>query len=105
MAVAFKGNPPNDQLHEEQAMKLQSQYDKLQVPDANPVSIASLPLSKALTVQQAPDDTTGRAAQSISDASLFVKNVSDIVECTVILDDALAGRLEGIETALLFMRL
>lgn len=82
-----------------------SQYDKLQDSKADPVSIAALLLSVAITVQQAPDDTTGRAATSIRDASLFVKDVSDNVERIVILDDALAGSLEGIETALLLMRL
>ena len=82
-----------------------SQYDKLQDPNADPVSIAALLLSVAITVQQAPDDTTGRAADSIRDASSFVKDVSDSVERIVILDDALAGTLEGIETTLLFLRL
>ena len=82
-----------------------SQYDKLQDPKADPVSIAALLLSVAITVQQAPDDTTGRAAESIRDASSFVKDVSDSVERIVILDDALAGSLEGIETTLLFLRL
>lgn len=82
-----------------------SQYDRLQDPNADPVAIAALLLSVAITVQQAPDDTTGRAAKSIKDASSFVKDVSDSVERIVISDDALAGTLEGIETALLFLRL
>lgn len=82
-----------------------AQYDKLQHPDADPVAIAALLLSIALTVQQAPDETTGRAVESIKDASSFIKDASDSVERTVILDDALVGNLEGIETALLFIRL
>ena len=81
------------------------QYDKLQDPDANPVAIAALLLSIAMTVQQAPDDAAGRAAESIRDASSFIKDVSNTVERVVISDDALAGTLEGIETALLFLRL
>ncbi len=81
------------------------QYDKLQDPNADPVAIATLLLSIALTVQQAPDYTAGRAAGSIRDVSSFVKDVSDRVECIVISDDTLAGTLEGMETTLLFIRL
>lgn len=79
------------------------QYDKLQDLEEN--AIAALLLSVAITVQQAPNDTAGLAAESIRDASSFVKDVSDLVERTVISDDALAGNLEGIETTLLFLRL
>ena len=82
-----------------------SQYDKLQDPNADPVAIAALLLSIALAVQQAPDDTAGRAVGSIRDAPSFVKDVSDRVECIVISDDTLAGTLEGMETTLLFIRL
>jgi len=80
-------------------------YDQLQDPNAGPVAIAALLLSVALTVQQAPDDTTGPAAQSISNASSFIKDVSDTVERIVVSDDTLVGSLEGIETTLLFLRL
>ena len=82
-----------------------SQYDKLQDSNADPVAVAALLLSVAMTVQQAPDDTTGRAAESIRDASSFIRDVSDSVERIVISDDALAGSLEGIEMTLLFLRL
>ncbi|MCJ1264565.1 hypothetical protein MMC22_004438 [Lobaria immixta] len=85
--------------------EMMSQYDKLQDANADPVAIAALLLSIALTVQQAPDDTAGRAAKSIRDASSFVKDVSDCVERIVISDDTLAGTLEGLETTLLFIRL
>lgn len=82
-----------------------SQYDKLQNPNADPVAIAALLISVAMTVQEAPNDTTGRAAESIRDASLFVKDVSDSVERIVISEDILAGSLDGIQTTLLFIRL
>lgn len=82
-----------------------SQYDKLQDPNADPVAVAALLLSVAITVQQAPDDNADRAATSIKDASSFIKDVSDCVERIVVSDDALAGTLEGIETTLLFLRL
>jgi hypothetical protein len=82
-----------------------SQYDKLQDSNSGPVAIASLLLSVAMTVQQAPDETAGLAAKSIGDASSFIKDVSDSVERTVVSDDALAGSLEGIEMTLMFLRL
>ena len=81
------------------------QYDKVQDPRASPVAITSLLLSVALTVQQAPHDTTVSAVQSIRNASLFIKDVSDTVERIFVADDALVGNLEGLETALLFLRL
>ena len=82
-----------------------SQYEKLQDRNTDPVVIASLLLSVAITVQQAPDDTAGHAAESIGDAPSFIKAVSDSVERIVISDDAIAGTLEGIEVTLLFLRL
>lgn len=82
-----------------------SQYDKLQDPNEDPVAVAALLLSVAITVQQAPDDTAGRAAESIKDASSFIRDVSDSVERIVISDNGLAGSLEGIETTILFLRL
>ena len=81
------------------------QYEKLQDPNTDPVVIASLLLSVAITVQQAPGDTAGHAAESIGDAPSFIKNVSDSVERIIISDDAIAGTVEGIEVTLLFLRL
>lgn len=82
-----------------------SQFEKSQDPNADPVATAALLLSVAITVQQAPNDTTGSAAKTIKDASSFIKDVSDVVERVVVSDDGLAGSVEGIETAMLFLRL
>lgn len=82
-----------------------ARYDKLQDPNADLVAIADLLLTIAITVQQAPDDTAGRAAESIRDAPSFIKEVSDTVERIVISDDDLSGSLEGIAATLLFLRL
>ena len=82
-----------------------SQYDKLQDPNVDLVQIATLLLTVAITVQQAPEDTSGHAAKSIRNASSFVKDVSDAVERIIVSDDTLAGTLEGIEITLLFVRL
>ena len=82
-----------------------SQYDKLQDPNADPIAIAALLLTVAITVQQAPENNADSSAESIRDTSSFIKDVSDSVERIVIFDDALTGSLEGIETTLLFLRL
>lgn len=87
------------------SQEMLSEYDKLQDPNADLVAIATLLLSVALTVQVAPNEIASGAAKSIRNASMFIKDVSDTVERIVVLDDALAGTLEGIETTLLFLRL
>ncbi|KAK5123659.1 hypothetical protein LTR85_002295 [Meristemomyces frigidus] len=78
------------------------QYDKMQGGGGNTLGIAALLLSVAMTVQQALNDM---AVESISNTFVFVKQVSDAVERIVISDDVLAGTLQGLETALLFIRL
>lgn len=82
-----------------------SQYDSLKDPDAHPIAVAALLLVVALTVQVVPDKISAGAIKSIKDASSFIKDVSDTVERVIVLDDALAGTLDGIEATLLFLRL
>lgn len=82
-----------------------SQYDSLKDPDANPVAVAALLLAVALTVQVVPNEISAGTVKSIKDAPSFIKEVSDTVERVIVLDDALAGTLDGIEATLLFLRL
>jgi hypothetical protein len=82
-----------------------SQYDSLNDPDAYPIAVSALLLAIALTVQVVPNEIFAGAVTSIKDAPSFIKNVSDTVERVVVLDDALAGTLDGIEATLLFLRL
>ena len=82
-----------------------TQYEDLQDPDADPVALAALLLSVAITVQQAPSDTSGHASRSIKDPASYIKLVSDTVERHVISDETLSGSLEGVKTSLLFLRL
>ena len=81
------------------------QNDKLQDPDTGLVAIAALLLSVAIPVQQAPDDTAGYVTESMRNAPSFVKDIYDSVERIVISDDTFAENLQGIERALLFLRL
>jgi len=69
------------------------------------VALATLLLYIAMTVQHAPGTASFPTSESMQNLSTFVKNVSDIVEHFVIADDAIAGTIEGIEAALLFLRL
>lgn len=55
------------------------QYDKLQDSDGDPVEIAALLLSVAITARQAPDDAAGRGAESSRDAPLFVSDSPEVM--------------------------
>ncbi len=79
-------------------------HNELQHRD-DPVALATLLLFIAMTVQHAPATASFPTSESMQDLSTFVKNVSDTVEHIVIADDALAGTIEGLEAALLFLRL
>jgi hypothetical protein len=69
------------------------------------IALATLLMYAAMTVQHAPTTASFPTSESMQNLSTFVKNVSDTVERIVIADDALAGTIEGIEAALLFIRL
>jgi hypothetical protein len=71
----------------------------------DPFALATLLLYIAMTVQHAPETACFPTSESMQNLSTFVKNVSDAVEHVIIVDDALAGSIEGIEVALLFLRL
>ena len=81
------------------------QYDELQGPHADPVGIATLLLSVAVTVQQEPDDTMLRGLKNIKNASSFIKDVSDTVERFIVYDDTVSTTVDGIQACLLFLRL
>ena len=84
------GKTPEDML---------SLYDRVQHDESSLVAVAVLLMSIALTAQQVP------ATESIKNASLFIREVSDTVERVVISNDALVESLEGIEASLHFLRL
>ncbi|KAF2258321.1 hypothetical protein CC78DRAFT_621928 [Lojkania enalia] len=79
-------------------------HNELQHHD-DPAALATLLLYIAMTVQHAPATASFPTSESMQNLSTFVKNVSDTVEHIVIADDAVAGTIEGIEAALLFLRL
>lgn len=82
-----------------------SAYDWLQQLNPDPVAVASVLLSIAITVKQAPQNPTLNTTSGVKGKTLFVTEVSDVVERTVISDDDMLASLEGIACGLLFVRL
>ncbi|KAI4722609.1 hypothetical protein E4T48_01069 [Aureobasidium sp. EXF-10727] len=78
-------------------------YDRVKRSETHPVPIATLLLAVTLTVQQAQDATT--MLRSIPDSTAFIKDVSNLVEKVVVSNDDLIADLDGIRSALLFIRL
>jgi hypothetical protein len=78
-------------------------YDKVKRSEMRPVPIATLLLAVTLTVQQAQDATN--MFRSIPDSTAYIKNVSNLVEKVVVSNDDLIADLDGIRSALLFIRL
>ncbi|CAD0088088.1 unnamed protein product, partial [Aureobasidium vineae] len=78
-------------------------YDRVKRFETHPVPITSLLLAVTLTVQQAHDATS--MLRSIPDSTTFIKDVSNLVEKIVVSNDDLIADLEGIRSALLFIRL
>jgi hypothetical protein len=78
-------------------------YDKVKRSEMRLVPIATLLLAVTLTVQQAQDATN--MFQSIPDSVAYIKNVSNLVEKVVVSNDDLIADLDGIRSALLFIRL
>lgn len=87
------------------ADEMVSSYDALQLPTANPASVAMLLLSVAITVVQKPPESTVSQLTGIKDTSLYVNHVSRVIEEIIINNDTLAGSIEGIEASLLYIRL
>jgi DNA-binding transcriptional ArsR family regulator len=79
-------------------------HDELQSRDDR-MALASLLLYIAITVHHAPATACFSSSENMQILPAFVQDVSDAVERTVIADDVLAKSIEGIEVALLFLRL
>jgi hypothetical protein len=87
------------------AEEMLAQYDELCSPNANPMSLANLLVSLALTIRQIPADEVRTLAPGLRNVSRFVDEVSETVDRTIASNDTLAATLDGIETSLLFTRL
>jgi len=87
------------------AEEMLEQYDELCRPNANPMSLANLLISLALSVRQIPEADLKPLVPGIPNVSRFINDVTEIVDRTIASNDTLAATLEGIETSLLFIRL
>jgi hypothetical protein len=87
------------------AEEMLEQYDELCKPNANPMSLANLLISLALSIRQIPEVDLKPLVPGIPNATQFIENVTEIVDRTIASNDTLAATLEGIETSLLFIRL
>ncbi|KAM0701879.1 hypothetical protein Q7P35_010789 [Cladosporium inversicolor] len=87
------------------AEEMLAQYDELCSPTANPMSLANLLVSLALTIRQIPTEEVRTLAPGLRNVSRFVDEVSETVDRTIASNDTLAATLDGIETSLLFTRL
>jgi hypothetical protein len=79
------------------------QYDLLCGPDANPLQLAGLLLSVAITIVQQPAIPT--SSLTMTDPLRWVRSVNDTIDDTVVRNDSLVCTMEGIETTLLYLRL
>ena len=87
------------------AEEMLAQYDELCSPNANPMSLANLLVSLALTIRQIPAEEVRTLAPGLRNVTRFVDEVSETVDRTIASNDTLAATLDGIETSLLFTRL
>jgi len=87
------------------AEEMLTQYDELCTPNANPMSLANVLVSLALSIRQIPETDVKFLVPGIPDVSRFVNDVSEVVDRTIASNDTLAATLEGIETSMLFTRL
>ncbi|KAK3680782.1 hypothetical protein LTR37_021062 [Vermiconidia calcicola] len=81
-----------------------AQHHAMQDAAANPVNIAALLISIAITLVQRPNDALPRLS-GIKDSTKYVRQLSEAVEETIVHNDDLAGTVAGIETTLLYIRL
>lgn len=87
------------------AKEMLDQYDELCSPNANPMSLANLLISMALTIRQIPANDVRSLAPGLRNVARFVAEVSETIDRTIASNDTLAATLDGIETSLLFTRL
>ncbi|KEQ68687.1 hypothetical protein M436DRAFT_33452, partial [Aureobasidium namibiae CBS 147.97] len=80
-------------------------YNEACKPDIDARSVANLLLSLALTVRQIPAEDLESLGLSMCSPAAFPETISVAVHRVVLVEDALAATLEGIETSLLFIRL
>ncbi|CAK3797147.1 Hypothetical predicted protein [Lecanosticta acicola] len=86
--------------------ELISQHDEMQSPTAHPVTMAMFLCTFAITAQQVPPDQENTSPPlNWKDAPTYARQVAQAVEATIISHTGLAMTVEGIEMAILLLRL
>lgn len=80
-------------------------YDRMRSQDVHPVPLAMFLLSVAITAQQMPSESVPASFHGGQGVRRFIDAVCRSVDQTIIGNNALAGSPEGLETAMLYVRL
>ncbi|KAK5688319.1 hypothetical protein LTS10_000297 [Elasticomyces elasticus] len=80
-------------------------WDQVQDPDAHPASIAVLLLSFVMSLQQLPVDEIPELSKGPREGLSYIRQVSDAIETTIVMNDSVAATMEGLEASLLWLRL
>jgi len=87
--------------------ELLTSYDDIQKSDVDPISLATVLLTLAITAQQDPQSYNSPETQSSKhqNSSSFCRTVSDAVESTILSHDRLVGTVKGLGMAMHYLRL
>lgn len=81
-----------------------AKYESVQDAQAHPCAVAVCLMAIAITAQQTPAHIASKL-KGIKDLQAFPREISSVVEETIVADNALGGTIEGIEATLLFLRM
>lgn len=83
-----------------------ARYEEVIRPDTDTWMLAAWLLALALTAQQIPqdEDSPGALVNSVRQRYSFARTVADTVERSLLSHDSLLGTVQGLETALQFLR-
>lgn len=103
MAVYYELFPTSSALCK--AESLLADYDKMLNPHAQPATLAKYLLSVAITAQQIPPNNLPVDFYGGQGVENFVEAVCTVVDDKIVSSNALAGTVEGLDAAMLYVRL
>lgn len=89
----------------ESSLDMISRYEAMHADDIHPTILANYLCPLAITVLHVPDQTVREELTALKDGHHFVKQVSEAIEQYVFGDDQLVATIEGLEMAIMFLRL
>ena len=103
MAVYYELFPTSSTLCKVESFL--ADYDKMLDPQTQPATLAKYLLSVAITAQQIPSDNLPVDLYGGSGVENFVEAVCGAVDENIVSSNALTGTVEGLEAAMLYVRL